>query len=80
MPGVIEDMPFEARMQRMREIAEELVALLRQMGSMDVMEALRKAAGHLRVAISQVKYGLSYALSNSMVTLSKDETQLSVAA
>lgn len=72
MPGVIEDMPFEARVSRMQEIAVALVALVTQRGSLAVMDALQELALQLRTGISQVKYGLNYALSLDWVVLDND--------
>jgi len=74
MPGIIEDMPFEARMERIKEIAVALAELVRRFANITVADALKKAAEQLRVAISQVKYGLNYALSRNMFRLSDDET------
>lgn len=76
MPGVIEDMPFEERMQRIRAIAVALVELVKQVGQLGVMAALEQVATQLRLAISQIKYGLNYALSRDMVRLNEDETEL----
>jgi hypothetical protein len=71
--GVIENMPAEARMERMRILAAYLVEIVRQNGAMKIMDALNAIATKLRTAVSQVKYGLNYALSNSLLRLDADD-------
>lgn len=74
MTGVIENMPAEARLERMQNLADLLVKIVRENnGPMLVSEALNKLAAELRTAISQIKYGLNYALSNSMLSIGSDD-------
>lgn len=79
MPGVLENMPVEARLQRLRDLAEVLLNIVRERGSMSLVDALSAAAARLRTAVSQVKQGLNYALNNSMLRLGAGDV-LSAAA
>lgn len=74
MPGVLENMPVEARLQRLRDLADVLLSIVSERGSMTLVEALSAAAARLRTAVSQVKQGLNYALSNHMLRLNADDT------
>jgi len=75
MTGVIENMPVEARLERLKSLAEVLLTIVRQHnGSLSLTEALSEAASQLRTAISQVKQGLNYALSTRMLRLDADDT------
>lgn len=78
MTGVIENMPVEARMQRLETLATFLLELIRQSGSMSITDALEAAAAALRTAISQIKQGLNYALNNSMLRLEADDMLIPV--
>lgn len=79
MPNAVEYLPFEQRLVRLNELAAGIVAVLREnSGTMALMEALRASATALRVAMSQVKYGLTYALSAGMVTVDDRAATVSV--
>lgn len=73
MPGVVENMPVEARLERLRALAEAILSIVRERGSMTLIDALSATAARLRTAVSQVKQGLNYALSNSMLRLTGDD-------
>lgn len=73
MTGVVENMPVEARRERLQTLAEVLLQIVKDHGAMLLGDALNAAAAQLRTAISQVKQGLNYALSNSMLRLGADD-------
>lgn len=73
MTGVIENMRAEDRLDRMKALADELVAIVREKGSVSMADALSAVAARLRTAISQVKYGLNYALSHRLLILGNDD-------
>lgn len=75
---MIEDLPFEERLSVVRRIADALVELLRVAGGhMDLMDALRAAAAKFHTLISQIRYGLDYAIAYRGVSL--DDRTLSLA-
>lgn len=80
MTGVIENMPAEARQQRLQALAEVLREIVRAADNsvMRMADALSAAAAKLRTAISQIKQGLNYALSHSLLRLSPND-ELSLA-
>lgn len=73
-------MPVEARMERLQKFADVLLELVKgqQSGSMRLADALAAAAATLRTAISQIKQGLNYALSRSLLRLNPDDTLTAV--
>lgn len=75
---MIEDLPFEERVSVVSQIADALVELLRRAGGhMDLMDALRAAAAKFQTLISQIRYGLDYAIAHHRVSL--DDRTLSLA-
>jgi len=75
MVGVIEDLPNTERFERIRAIAAALVELLRSNGgAMAVLDVLRETAARFNTMISQIRYGLDYALSLKLVRLSDEKT------
>lgn len=71
--GVLENMPVEARLERLQSLADVLLRIVQQAGQIRLADALTEAAATLRTAISQIKQGLNYALSNSMLRLSAND-------
>jgi hypothetical protein len=63
-------MPYEAQLARMKEFADVLVRIVSERTQgMRIADALEAAAAQLRTAISQIKYGLSYALNTALLKL-----------
>lgn len=68
MPNSIEYLPFDKRIERLKEIADQIVAVL-QTGPKPLSTLLQQVAEQFRLAMSQVKYGLTYAKSSGRVTV-----------
>jgi len=78
MTSVIDDLPYQERLNMLQKIAEALVALLQNAGGqMNVKEALRQLAQRFQTLISQVREGLDYALGKRLV---REHDDLLVAA
>ncbi|KSU55005.1 hypothetical protein [Microbacterium enclense] len=70
MPDAIEYMPYDKRIARLEEIAQRIVELLRKhTRPVELTVFLQEVAQTLRLAMSQVKYGLTYAKSSGRVTV-----------
>lgn len=69
MKGIIENMPPEAREERLREITGALVGVVSSAPDMTLSAALSATASQHRMAVSQVKHGLSYALAHGHLRL-----------
>lgn len=70
MPDAIEYMPYDKRIARLEEIAQSIVELLsRYTRPVELTVFLQEVAQKLRLAMSQVKYGLTYAKSSGRVTV-----------
>ncbi|MFJ4254109.1 hypothetical protein [Microbacterium sp. NPDC090003] len=70
MPDAIEYMPYDKRIERLEQITERIVELLKSYNApVALNEFLQKVAQTYRLAMSQVKYGLTYAKSSGRVTV-----------
>lgn len=70
MPDAIEYLPYDQRIARLQEIADRIVEVLRRAKQpMQLSEFLQRVAKEFRLAMSQVKYGLTYAKSSGRVTV-----------
>lgn len=82
MTGTIEELTFNERMERLKELAAAFVAVLsaatnHAMGLLDVLKAV---AERLRIAVNQAKYGLTYARSQGLVVVSERNALVTLAA
>ncbi len=70
VPDTIEYMHFDARIARLRELANGIVRVLRDQGAaLPLTEFFDAVAKTLRLPLSQVKYGLTFAKSSGQVTV-----------
>jgi hypothetical protein len=69
MPDAIEYLPFDQRIERLKEIADSIVDLLKRTGPQELTAFLQSVAQEFRLAMSQVKYGLTYAKSTGAVSV-----------
>lgn len=70
MPDAIEYMPYDKRIERLEQIAQSIVELLKSYAQpVELNDFLQRVAKALRLAMSQVKYGLTYAKSSGRVTV-----------
>ncbi|MFM9920439.1 hypothetical protein [Lacisediminihabitans sp. H27-G8] len=79
MSGSIEELTFADRVERLRQMANALIAVIKG-GTVSVMDALRAASDLLGVTLSQMKYGLSYARTNGLVFVNENTAELRLAA
>ena len=75
MTGRIEDLTFAERMERLKAMAEVIVGLIAG-GLIDLFAMIEAAARQMGVALSQMKYGLTYARSNGLIEV--DEVSATV--
>jgi hypothetical protein len=81
MTGTIEEMTFNARLERLNELAAAFVAVLQEAGSsLGLIEVLNRVAALLRVAVNQAKYGLTYARRQGMIVVNEREALVSLPA
>lgn len=76
-PGLLELMPPAARSQRLEALTGLLVEELTLQGSASLGSVLGAVAGSQRMAVSQLKRALSYALAHGRILLD-GEDQLSI--
>ncbi|WP_123940251.1 MULTISPECIES: hypothetical protein [unclassified Frondihabitans] len=78
--GNLVAMTFDEQVKALRTMADELVKILRNAGlPLNVDEALRQAARALTVAVSEMRFALSYAASRKMVRIDRISDTLQAA-
>ena len=73
-------LPINDQVALIHRMAEELVRVVRNAGvPIQVQDALAQAARALRVAVSQMRYALTYVTSEGLVNVNRRESTLSIA-